>query len=168
MGRGTWSQEPGIQVQASNDKLRQNASVKQNLSVRKSNYVKLITMEVIMALKYDYTNINCSSWTKEDHKIANGFCWTLMAVEMQDVTEKNWKEILFRILYLQKIGKGPWTEDQETKVIIEWLKKLIGYGTNVGEKSRAKWLRHRTNYLARDVQADVEQELFWESHKGER
>jgi len=121
-----------------------------------------------MALKYDYTNINCSSWTKEDHKIAHGFCWTLMAVEMQDVTEKNWKEILFRILYLQKIGKGPWTEDQETKVIIEWLKKLIGYGTNVGEKSRAKWLRHRTNYLARDVQADVEQELFWESHKGEK
>ena len=112
-----------------------------------------------MALKYDYTNIDCSSWSKEDHQVAHNFCWTLMSVEIQNVTEKNWKEILFRILYLQKIGQGPWTEDQEPKVIIGWLKKFIGYGTNVGEKSRAKWLRHRTNYLARDIQADVEQEL---------
>ena len=109
-------------------------------------------MEEKMALKYDYTNIDCSSWSKEDHQIAHGFCWTLMAVEIQNVTEKNWKEILFRILYLQKVGHGPWTEDQEPKVIIGWLKKLIGYGTNVGEKSRAKWLRARTNYIASDVE----------------
>ena len=108
-----------------------------------------------MALKYDYTNIDCSNWTKQDHDIAHNFCWTLMAVEMQDVTEENWKEILFRILYLQKVGQGPWTEDQEPKVIIQWLKKLIGYGTNVGEKSRAKWLRARTNFIASDVDNQV-------------
>ena len=109
-----------------------------------------------MALNYDYRKIDVSSWSKEDHQVAHGFCWTMMAVEMQYVTEENWKEILFRILYLQKVGHGPWTDDQEPKTIIGWLKKLIGYGTNVGEKSRAKWLRHRTNYLASDVENNIE------------
>jgi len=108
-----------------------------------------------MALKYDYTNIDCSSWSKEDHEMAHNFCWTLMAVEIQNITEKNLEEILFRVLYLQKVGHGPWTVDQEPKTIIGWLKKFIGYGTNVGEKSRAKWLRSRTNYLALDVENNV-------------
>ena len=108
-----------------------------------------------MALKYDYTNIDTSSWSEEDHQMAHNFCWTLMAVEIQNITEKNWEEILFRILFLQRVGHGPWTEDQEPKNIIGWLKKFIGYGTNVGEKSRAKWLRARTNFIASDVDNQV-------------
>lgn len=112
-----------------------------------------------MALTYDYRHIDTSKWSDEDHQMAHGFCWTLMAVEVQSVTEKNLKEILFRIMFLQKIGQGPWIKDQEPKVVIGWLKKLIGYGTNVGTKSRANFLNNRAKYLARKIEADVEHAL---------
>ena len=112
-----------------------------------------------MALKYDYRNIDTSSWSEEDHQMAHNFCWTLLSVEIQNVTEKNWEEILFRILFLQRIGQGPWTVDQEPKVIIGWLKKFIGFGTNVGEKSRAKWLSHRAKYLAESIERETTVEI---------
>ena len=42
-----------------------------------------------MALSYNYEKCDDSNWTEDDRNIAGQFCWTLMAVEMQDVTEKN-------------------------------------------------------------------------------
>ena len=48
-----------------------------------------------MALSYNYEKCDDSNWTKDDHNIARNFCWTLMAVGMQDVTEKNKNEPRF-------------------------------------------------------------------------
>ena len=112
-----------------------------------------------MALQYDYRNIDTSSWSDEDHQMADQFCWTLMSINMQEVTEKNWREILFRILYLQTIGQGPWTTELKPKVIIGWLKKFIGYGTNVQEVSRAKWINQRAKYLVETIEMETTVEI---------
>jgi hypothetical protein len=75
-----------------------------------------------------------SSWSDDDHQVAHGFCWVMMSIDMREVTEKNWKEILFRIKFLQKIGFGPWTEDIPEERLQPMLKKLIGYMVpNVGK-----------------------------------
>ena len=109
-----------------------------------------------MALNYDYRKIDVSSWSKEDHQVAHGFCWTMMAVEMQYVTEENWKEILFRILFLQKIGFGPWTEDIPEEKLQPMLKKLIGYGTNVGNTSRLKFMKRWMRSVERRILDNIQ------------
>lgn len=93
-----------------------------------------------MALKYDYTKLDTSSWNKDDHNIAQNFCWTMSFIDQKKITEENKTEILFRIEFLQELGMGPWTHRQSIPVVKKQIKKLIGYETNVGEKSTAKFM----------------------------
>ena len=50
-------------------------------------------MEVIMALKYDYTALDTEGWTEEQHVSAANFCWTMMYLDIKDVTAENADEI---------------------------------------------------------------------------
>jgi hypothetical protein len=36
-----------------------------------------------MALTYDYTNIDTGSWSKDDHSVAERFCWTMMFIDQE-------------------------------------------------------------------------------------
>jgi len=111
-----------------------------------------------MALSYNYKKCDDSNWTKDDHNIARNFCWTLMAVGMQDVTEKNKNEILFRLMFLQKIGLGVYTEDQTLERYRDIVNKMIGYGTNVGNETRRKWISYKIKYFADGVQNEIDNE----------
>lgn len=103
-----------------------------------------------MALTYDYTNIDTGSWSKDDHSVAERFCWTMMFIDQEKITEKNKTDILFRIEFLQEIGMGPWTHRQSIPVVKKQIKKLIGFKTNVGEKSTAKFMsRWMRSYKSR-------------------
>ena len=93
-----------------------------------------------MALKYDYTKVDTSSWSENDHNIAKKFCWAMSFIDQTKITEENKTEILFRIEFLQELGMGPWTHRQTVSDIKKTIKKLIGYETNVGEKSTAKFM----------------------------
>ena len=93
-----------------------------------------------MALQYDYTAVDSKGWTKEEHNLAARFAWTMMFIDMNEITEKNKTEVLFRIEFMQELGMGPWTHRQSIPVVKKWIKKLIGYETNVGEKSTAKFM----------------------------
>ena len=92
-----------------------------------------------MALQYDYTAIDSKGWTKEEHNLAARFAWTMMFIDMNEITEKNKTEVLFRIEFMQELGMGPWTHRQSIPVVKKWIKKLIGYKCNVGPKSTAKF-----------------------------
>ena len=111
-----------------------------------------------MALSYNYEKCDDSNWTKDDHNIARNFCWSLMAVGMQDVTEKNKNEILFRLMFLQKIGLGVYTEDQTLERYIDIVNKMVGYGTNVGNETRRKWISYKIKYFAQRVQNEIDNE----------
>ena len=93
-----------------------------------------------MSLKYDYTKLDTGSWTQDDHNIAKNFCWTMSFIDQTKITEENKTEILFRIEFLQELGMGPWTHRQSIPVVKKQIKKLVGYETNVGEKSTAKFM----------------------------
>ena len=109
-----------------------------------------------MALSYNYEKCDDSNWTKDDHNIARNFCWTLMAVGMQDVTEKNKNEILFRLMFLQKIGLGVYTEDQTLERYKDIVNKMIGYGTNVGNETRRKWISYKMKYFESKLKEEIE------------
>ena len=93
-----------------------------------------------MALKYDYTKLDTSSWSENDHNIAKNFCWAMSFIDQTKITEENKTEILFRIEFLQELGMGPWTHRQSISVVKKQIKKLIGYKCNVGPKSTAKFM----------------------------
>lgn len=107
-----------------------------------------------MALQYDYTSIDTSSWTEQDRRNAAGFAWTMMAIDMQKVTAENWKEIFFRIKFLQKLGYGMCAvnEDASDHLIVELLVKFAGYKTNVKQEPRYKFIRRWTKALERDME----------------
>ena len=111
-----------------------------------------------MALSYNYEKCDDSNWTEDDRNIARNFCWSLMAIGMQDVTEKNKNEILFRLMFLQKIGLGVYTEDQTLERYIDIVNKMVGYGTNVGNETRRKWISYKIKYFAEGVQNEIDNE----------
>ena len=93
-----------------------------------------------MTLKYDYTKCLDTSWSENDHNIAKKFCWAMSYIDQTKITEENKTEILFRIEFLQELGMGPWTHRQTVSDIKKTIKKLIGYETNVGKKTTAKFI----------------------------
>ena len=79
-----------------------------------------------------------------------------MAVGMQDVTEENKNEILFRLMFLQKIGLGVYTEDQTLERYKDIVNKMVGYGTNVGNETRRKWISYKMKYFESKLKEEIE------------
>ena len=109
-----------------------------------------------MALTYNYEKCNDSNWTKDDHNIARNFCWTLMAVGISAVTEKNKDEIIFRLMFLQKIGLGAYTEDQALERYQDIINKMVGYYTNVGNETRRKWVSRKMKYFESKLKEEID------------
>ena len=50
-----------------------------------------------MALQYDYTALDTEGWNDDQHNVAANFVWTMMCIDMRDVTKENADEIIFRL-----------------------------------------------------------------------
>jgi hypothetical protein len=98
-------------------------------------------MEEKMALQYDYTALDTKGWTEEQHVSAANFCWTMMYLDIKDITAKNADEIIFRIEFLQELGMGPWVTRTPLSEVKERVQSLIGYKTNIKEEPRFKFIR---------------------------
>jgi len=96
---------------------------------------------VNMALQYDYTALDTEGWTEEQHVSAANFCWTMMYLDIKDVTAENADEIIFRIMFLQMLGLGPWVTRTPLSEVKERVQSLIGYKTNIKEEPRFKFIR---------------------------
>jgi len=94
-----------------------------------------------MALKYDYTALDTEGWTEEQHVSAANFCWTMMYLDIKDITAENADEIIFRIMFLQMLGLGPWVTRTPLSEVKERVQSLIGYKTNIKEEPRLKFIR---------------------------
>jgi hypothetical protein len=112
-----------------------------------------------MALTYDYRKCNDSNWTERDKEIAGQFCWSLMSIGMQNVTEKNKDEIIFRFMFLQNIGQCVFVKGQTLERYIEIVNKLIGYETNVGNETRSSWIKRRIKHFVVALQNTIDSEL---------
>ena len=94
-----------------------------------------------MALQYDYTALDTEGWTKEQHDTAANFCWTMMAIDLREVTKENQDEIVFRIMFLQMLDLGPWTKPHSLAFVKGQVHGMIGYKCNVAQDPRYKFIR---------------------------
>ena len=88
-----------------------------------------------------------------------------MAVGTNNVTEKNKDEIVLRLMFLQNIGMGVYTKDQTLERYIDIVNKMVGYGTNVGNETRRKWISYKIKYFAERIQKDIDNERREEERK---
>ena len=112
-----------------------------------------------MALTFNYQKCNDSNWTEDDRNIARNFCWSLMSIATQNVTEKNKDEILFRFMFLQNIGRGVFVQEQTLERYLDIINKMVGYETNVGNETRKKWMSRIIKSFALDLQNTIDSEL---------
>jgi len=120
-----------------------------------------------MALTYNYTNCDDSKWTKEDHQMAVNFCWTLMHVDIGSVTEKNKNEILFRLMFLQKLDLGAYTKDFTIEEYLDLINKMVGYYTNVQTLTRRKFLSNKMKHVEDRIKRDIEYTIKKREEKNE-
>lgn len=95
-----------------------------------------------MALTYDYTTVKDIHYFDDaQHKEASRFAWILMAIDMNEVTEKNVDEIVFRLLFARQCGhdflNGKLTKGSMKAVV----KMYIGYKTNVRSLTRNAYIK---------------------------
>ena len=105
-----------------------------------------------MAISYDYTQCDDKDWTDEDHKNASQFCWSMMAIDMNEISEKTHAEIHFRFRFLEKIGINIFTKPIDQRQLGNQLRRLRGYKTNVKFLPRFKFIRRHVKSLEISVE----------------
>ena len=106
-----------------------------------------------MALEYNYTEVvGMDKFTDEQHKNASQLAWTMMTLQLREITEKNLDEVLFRIKFLYEINVKLFNEGVEWEDIKKFITAHINYKTNVGNESRYKfivhWAKVKASYVA--------------------
>jgi hypothetical protein len=93
------------------------------------------------------------------------FCFTLMAIGVNSVTEKNLGDVYTRIKILNALN-GPlrYHYDEETKVKTpvydyDFLLSVIGYGTNVSNETFGQWIKRIGNRTIEDSQRNFTKSL---------
>ena len=96
-----------------------------------------------MALEYNYNEVaGIDKFTDEQHENASQLAWTMMTLQLREITEKNLDEVLFRIKFLKEINVKLFREELEWEVIKKFITDHINYKTNVGNESRHKFITH--------------------------
>ena len=93
------------------------------------------------------------------------FCFTLMAIGVNSITEKNLGDVYTRIKILNALN-GPlrYHYDEETKVKTpvydyDFLLSVIGYGTNVSNETFGQWIKRIGNRTIEDSQRNFAKSL---------
>ena len=81
---------------------------------------------------------------------------------MDSITEKNWREVLIRLVIFSKLFVGSEREKTLPRHVRSWMphvKRMIGLRVNVTKRTRKQWFTHMNNNLYLDVDRAVEGEL---------
>ena len=89
-----------------------------------------------MTLDCNYSKVKTEGWDKKQMETVSTFCFPMMAIDMQSITENNIDEIMIRFKYLEMIGQSVFTKPIDNHVMYDQLVDYIGLTTNVGQKSR--------------------------------
>ena len=88
-----------------------------------------------MALQYDYRSV------KNADDNAPQFSWVLMAVDVSDVNKSNVDEIAFRLKFAETCGHNFLQGSMSMGSMKAYLRSMIGYSTNVGNKTRFQFMK---------------------------
>ena len=109
-----------------------------------------------MTLNSYYSDVKTDGWNKEKIEHLSRFCFPMMAIDMDKITEDNIPEILIRLILLERIGTSIFSETIVVKDLYDLLKSYIGLTTNVGGKTRHQFLSRHAKGLSHDIQNHVE------------
>jgi hypothetical protein len=102
-----------------------------------------------MALHWDSTK--CNPAEPVDDNDFNGrecMIWGSIAVDLGEVTEKNVDEWMFRLRFLERIGRGITNTPMPESIVRRW----VGLKMNVSTETRKKWMKKRMDRLEQDVE----------------
>ena len=102
-----------------------------------------------MSLNWDSTN--CNPAEPVDDNDFNGrecMIWGSIAVDLGEVNEKNVDEWMFRLRFLERIGRGITSTPMPESIVRRW----VGLKMNVITENRKKWMKKRMDRLERDVE----------------
>ena len=112
-----------------------------------------------MTLNSYYQNVKTDGWKHEAITELSKFCFPMMAVDMDKITEDTIPEILIRLILLERIGTSIFSEKIVVKDLYDLLKSYIGLTTNVGRKTRHQFLSRHTKGMSRDIENAVDKFL---------
>ena len=108
-----------------------------------------------MTLNSYYETVKTDGWKNEEIERLSRFCFPMMAIDMDRITEENIPEILIRLKILEKIGSNIFSKPIVDKELYDLLKSYIGLRTNVGPKTRWQFLSRHAKGLARDADWEI-------------
>jgi hypothetical protein len=116
-----------------------------------------------MPLNWNATKVaNFKEGDEEWRENVAYFCFTLMAIGVSSVTEKNLGDIYTRIKILNALN-GPlrYHYDEETKVKtpvydFDFVKSMVGYSTNVSNETFLQWIKRFSKHRIEDNQNNFE------------
>ena len=108
-----------------------------------------------MTLNSYYQNVKTDGWKHEAITELSKFCFPMMAVDMDQITEDTIPEILIRLILLERIGTSIFSEKIVVKELYDLLKSYIGLTTNVGGKTRHQFLSRHAKGLSHDIDYQV-------------
>ena len=108
-----------------------------------------------MTLNSYYSDVKTDGWKHEAITELSKFCFPMMAVDMDQITEDTIPEILIRLILLERIGTSIFSEKIVVKELYDLLKSYVGLTTNVGPKTRHQFLTRHAKGLARDADWEI-------------
>lgn len=88
--------------------------------------------------------------------ITEGLIFSMMSIDIGEITENNLPEVMFRLRLYSRIMGKPITQIKDSfDYAVEEVRAHIGLYTNVGNKSRAYFIRKMMKQLAWDTERDV-------------
>ena len=123
-----------------------------------------------MSLNWDISKVQnhetvCYNEDGSLKQVTESLIWSMMSIDQSGVTEKNLNEVLFRIRMVEsafgpfrfKVGKDDKLEGIEFS--LDELKAHVGLKCNVGETSRAKFLRDFSKRMEGAVERKIRIEM---------
>lgn len=96
-----------------------------------------------MALTYDYTKVEgVDKFTDEQHENASQLAWTLLTLQLREISQENLNEVLFRIKFLEEINVKLFQEKHDFDSVKKFMTDHINYKTNVSNETRYKFITH--------------------------
>jgi len=116
-----------------------------------------------MPLNFDYRKVNTEGWEDEDYAILDRCIWSSLSVGLNELTEKNLEEWLFRLSAVDLLNGVNKVTAMESN--LKMLRKCVGLSTNVSNTTRKKFLNEMKEKLESRVKDAVSWTLEKENHE---
>jgi|TARA_R110000796_G_scaffold75207_1_gene168770 hypothetical protein len=108
-----------------------------------------------MTLDCNYQKVKTQGWNKKQIETVSTFCFPMMAIDMNEITENNIDEIMIRFNYLEMIGQSVFAQPINNHTLYDQLIDYIGLTTNVAKKSRTYFVNRQAKWVSGNASGTV-------------